>query len=128
MTSERLPRDIRDRLWWLTFSPLVWALHFLASYITTAIWCAKFSESDGAATEVRLAVAAYTAFALALIILIGTISFRRHRTGTGVPPHDDPTLIDQRRFLGFAAFLLSCLSGIATVFTALVYLLVGSCH
>ncbi|EMI17418.1 transmembrane prediction [Rhodopirellula maiorica SM1] len=106
--------------------PGVWAIHFLASYLTIAIWCAKFADETGNASPVRIAIAGYTILALAIIVVVGTIGYRKHRKG-GVPPHDKNTAGDHIRFTGQATFLLSLLSGVATIFTALVVVFIRSC-
>ena len=61
--TKDLPEK-RDPLWLLAASPLLWAIHFLVSYITAAIWCAKVVGRDGSLFEVRVAVACYTVAAL----------------------------------------------------------------
>ncbi|MEZ6090319.1 MAG: transmembrane prediction [Pirellulaceae bacterium] len=128
--DESKPEPIAwpDRLWWLTLAPGVWAIHFLATYLTCAIHCAKFADSDGDASEVRFIVAGLTLVAIGLISWVGGISHRRHRTGEATLPHDFDSQEDQRRFLGFAALLLSLLSGVATLFTAMVFIFLGTCH
>ena len=118
----------RDRLWWLVWSPVVWTVHFLACYITAAVFCAKFADGSEEAYPVRVAVAVYTLIALGLIALIGWLSFRRHMMGDAALPHDFDSEDDQKRFLGFSAFLLSLLSGVATVFTAMVFFFMDTCH
>ncbi len=115
-------------LWRLTFPPFVWVAHFLASYLTTAIYCAKFASLDGDAMPIRIAVAVFTVIALTLIVLIGVSSMRLHRLGDATLPHDDDTPRDEQRFLGFATLLLSILSGIATLYTALVFVIMETCH
>ncbi len=77
---------------------------------------------------VRIAVAIFTAIALTMIATIGVTSLRVHRMGHATLPHDDDTPRDEQRFLGFAALLLSILSGIATLFTALVFFFMETCH
>ncbi|TWT66514.1 transmembrane prediction [Allorhodopirellula solitaria] len=119
---------MKIKLWWLTFSPLCWAGHFLASYLTTAIYCAKFASPEGDALPVRIAVAVFTIVALSLITFFGVRSLRLHRRGDATLPHDDDTVDDEQRFLGFAALLLAILSGIATLYTALVFVLMETCH
>lgn len=116
------------KLWWLTFSPLCWAAHFLASYLTTAIYCAKFASEDRDASAVRVAVVVFTVVALSLIVAIGGTSYRMHRQGNSTVPHDDDTPQDEQRFVGFAAVLLSLISGIATLFTASVFIFMETCH
>ncbi|WP_372724532.1 transmembrane prediction [Novipirellula sp.] len=116
----------RNHILWLVVPPGVWAVHFLASYLTIAIWCAKFADESADATPVRIAVAIYTVLALAIIVGMGFLSYRQHRTG-GTAPHDEDTPGDHIRFTGQATFLLSLLSGVATFFTSLVVVFVGSC-
>ncbi|WP_442506049.1 transmembrane prediction [Novipirellula sp. SH528] len=116
----------RNHILWLVVPPSVWAIHFLASYMTIAIWCAKFADESGDATPVRIAIAAYTVVSLAIIVVMAGLSYRQHRKG-GNAPHDDDTYGDHVRFTGQATFLLSLLSGVATIFTALVVVFVGSC-
>ena len=126
-TEERLAEH-QESIWWLTVSPLVWAAHHLSSYITAAIWCAKAAGADGSATPVRWAVLVYTVIALSAIAWVGWRGYRHHRFGDPGLPHalDNPQ--DRYRFLGFATLLLSALSFVATTYTALVLVFIGSCY
>ncbi|MCG6154611.1 hypothetical protein [Rubinisphaera margarita] len=121
------PTEEQDRLWILFASPTIWAIHLLACYITAAIWCAKFGETDSAFTTVRIAFAVYTVLALAAIGWLGWTGYQQHRRVTDKTPHDDDTPLDRHRFLGFATLLLSGLSAIATIYVALVAVFIGSC-
>jgi hypothetical protein len=112
----------------LTISPALWAAHFLASYVTAAIWCAKFTDVDGSLDNARLAIGGYTVLALAGIGVTAWIGQRRHRHAGGDPPHDADSPQDRHRFLGFATLLLSALSAVATIFQALPALFFGSCR
>jgi hypothetical protein len=123
-----VPREHEESLWWLTVSPSIWAAHFLASYLTAAIWCAKAVPPGGPLAPVRTAIAAYTAVALAGIVATGWHGLRRHRLGTAARPHDVDTPGDRSRFLGFATLLLSGLSAVATVYVALVAVFVETCR
>lgn len=76
----------------------------------------------------RIAVAILTGLAIVMITFVAFISFRQHRMGDAPLPHDFDSQDDQQRFLGFAAFLLSLLSIIATLFTASVFVFLGACH
>lgn len=106
-------------------SPTIWAAHFLLSYITAAIWCAK----TGAPLDpVRVAIAVYTAIALAGIGFAGWRGLRRHKLGTATVPHDFDTPEDRHRFIGFATLLLSGLSAVATIYVALVAVFIETCH
>lgn len=115
-------------LWLLTIAPSVWAAHLLLSYITAAVWCARFVPSGGPLDSVRTAIVWYTALALVGIALIGWEGFRRHRhpsttlrTGgsTEATTHDLDSADDRRRFLGFATLLLSGLSALGVLYAAL---------
>ncbi len=122
-TAEKKPS-----LWLLVVSPATWAAHLLASYVTVAIWCAKIAaraESLGAA---RVAVAAYTAVALAVVIVTAIRGHRLHRAADPGPPHDDDSTVSRRGFMGLATLLLSLLSAVAIVYGALPIVYVGSCR
>lgn len=117
----------QETLWLLAFSPAIWAIHFSLSYATASVWCAKISGRDNPIDGALLAIAIYTALALAGIFIVGWLGYRRHRTGNGELPHDDDTPEDRTRFLGFATLLLSGLSAVATVFSAFVLFFFRSC-
>jgi hypothetical protein len=112
----------------LAASPVLWAAHFMLSYITAAIWCAKVAEPAGSLGGARVAIAIYTVLALSGIGYIGWLAFRRHSYGTAALPHDDDTPEDRHRFLGFATLLLSALSAVAVIYSALAAVFIGSCY
>lgn len=118
----------KDSLWFLIASPTIWATHFLLSYITAAIWCAKVADRFDSLAPVRWAIVAYTVAALVGIGINGWKALHRHRTGPGLLPHDSDTPADRHQFLGFATALLAGLSAIATVFAALVVLYFEDCR
>ena len=117
-----------ESLWILTASPVIWAAHFLASYITAAVWCAKVVGRTGPLGSVRLAIAVYTVVALVGIGLIGWRGFRKHDLGPANVPHGFDTPEDRHRFLGFATLLLSVLSAVATVYVALAAVFLRTCY
>jgi hypothetical protein len=117
-----------ESLWVLTVSPTIWAVHFLLSYISAAIWCEKVAGRDGGLEEIRLAITVYTALALVGIVIVGWRGFSRHRFGSTTGPHDFDTRESRHRFLGFATLLLSTLSAVATLYVALVVIFIRSCH
>jgi hypothetical protein len=120
--------ESRQSLWLLIVSPTVWAAHFLLSYVTAAIWCAKAAGSDASLRGVRVAIAVYTAIALGVIGVNGVDGLRRHRHGYETTTHDFDTPADRHRFLGFATLLLAGLSFVATVFVAVVVLFFEDCR
>jgi hypothetical protein len=118
----------RERLWVLVISPTIWAAHLMLSYITAAIWCAKFAARDGSIAPVRWAIAGYTAAALVGIALNGRSGLRRHRRGSESVPHDYDTPGDRHGFLGYATVLLAGLSAVAVLFAALVIVYFDDCR
>jgi hypothetical protein len=125
------PPEARENLWLLIVSPTIWAAHFLLSYITAAVWCAKFADGREAANTlgpVPWAIGVYTIAALAGIAINGRSGLRRHRFEDESLPHDFDTPGDRHRFLGFATVLLAALSAVATVFAALVIIFLKDCR
>ena len=116
----------RQHLLLLAASPTIWAAHFLASYLTAAVWCAKAGRLAGLG-GVRWAIAAFTLAALGGIAFVGLRGLRRHRYGSATVPHDVDTPEDRHRFLGFATVLLSALSVVAVIYVALPALFFGAC-
>jgi hypothetical protein len=117
----------QETLWLLAFSPAIWAIHFLLSYATASVWCAKISGRDNPIDGALLAILLYTVLALAGIVIVGSLGYRRHHLGNGDLPHDDDTPEDRTRFLGFATLLLSGLSAVATMFSAFVLFFFRRC-
>lgn len=125
--EDRLLPEGRASLWWLVAGPAIWAAHFLLSYVTAAIWCAKASRLAPLG-NVRLVLWTYTALALAAIAVCGWRGLRQHRWGAASLPHDDASAGDRHRFLGFTSFLLCGLAFVAVLYSALAIALVGSCR
>lgn len=121
----------QESVWWLTLAPSLWTVHFLASYLTAAIYCEKATiVPEGQSVDawpVQLAILIYTLLALPLICLVAWHGFERHTFDNAELPHDFDSSGDRHRFLGFATFLLAVLSAVATIFTGLVVVFVGSC-
>lgn len=118
----------KESLWRLVVAPTIWAAHLMLSYVTAAIFCAKYVPRDASLGPVRWAIAIYTVVALIGIAWNGWDGFRRHRRGGATLPHDDDTPADRHRFLGFATALLAALSAVATAYAALVIVFVRSCR
>lgn len=131
MTARSTSRGAPERplhLWGLAAAPTVWALHFLLSYGTAAVWCAKVAGRDASLAGARVAIAAYTVAALAAIGAVGWSGLRRHRLDGEPAPHDDDTPQDRHRFLGLATALLAALSAVATLYSALAVAFFRSCR
>lgn len=118
--------EANESLWWLAASPLIWAAHLLLSYGVAAVFCAKVAAAS--LWPVQLFIFALTAVALAGIALVGARGWRRHKLGGSPLPHDQDTPEDRYRFLGFASFLLSGISGIAVIYAVLPAVFIGSCR
>lgn len=123
----RHPRS-RGGLWRLAAGPAIWAVHFLLSYITVAIHCAKASTADAPLDDVGIALWTYTAVALVAIAVFGGFGWRQHRHEQSPLPHDAATPGDRHRFLGFATTLLCGLSFVAVVYAALAIAVFGTCR
>ncbi len=116
----------KHSLWRLGLSPAIWGIHFLLCYIAVALWCAKFPWID--LQNIRLLVFAFTLLA-SLIVGWGVVSgLFRHREGEGGLPHDDDSLEDRERFLGFTRFLISALSLVAILYTSYAIFIFRSCE
>lgn len=118
-----------ESIWLMVASPSIWALHFMACYLTGAIWCAKSEGADALLGPVRILIGIYTVVAILIITVVAWIGYQRHVSRSrSHGPHDADTPEDRHSFLGFATLLLSGLSLVATVFVALVALFIGSCR
>lgn len=125
-TQDELHEE-KESLWFLVAAPVIWAAHLLLCYGTAAVWCAKVVGYGGSLATTRMAIAIYTAVALAAIGAIGWVGYRRHRLGRADSPHDDDTPEDRHRFMGFATLLLASLSAVAVIYAALVAVFVDRC-
>jgi len=116
MANEQ--RVNRLGLWLIVTGPSVWALHFAACYGAAAIFCEK-AGGDGA-TGLRVLIGVLTLGALAVLagILIRTLR-QWGFLHDFVHQHDEDSSTARHRFIGHAAFLLSALSAIGVVYTAL---------
>lgn len=115
-------------LWFLIAAPIVWAVHFLLCYVLAAVYCEKAGAGFADLLPVRLAVAGLTVLALALVAATGWQAWRHWGFGANRPPHDAATVADRQRFLGYAALLVSALSFVSILFTALPALFITDCR
>ena len=108
-------------LWLLIAGPGIWIAHFLLSYVTASVYCAK-TAGIGLA-PVRLAVGAYTALALIGLVAAGVYATRRPEPGDAATGRQS-----RRRFIGSATVLLCGLGGLATMYVAIVALFFEGCR
>ncbi|WP_210163103.1 hypothetical protein [Salinarimonas rosea] len=128
---EEIPDELqarRETIFMIPAAPAIWAAHFLASYITAAIWCAKVAGRTGALDGARWLVAGYTGVALLAIAIVGIWGFRHHSYGDATVPHDFDTPADRHRFLGFSTLLLAALSFVAVLFVGMVVVFTETCR
>lgn len=119
-----IPKEI-ETLWTLFTAPAIWALHFLISYVSAAIWCAK--RGDEGFGLMQASIAAVTLLALGMIVLSAWLALRQWSFGRQAPPHDDATAGDRTLFQGFATLLLSGLSFVAVLYVALPLMFIRGC-
>ncbi|CAM8668853.1 MULTISPECIES: hypothetical protein [Sphingobium] len=114
---------LKVTLWTLIVPPILWAGHFLFSYLWAAISCAK----AGAFMTFPIVFVAGTLLALALIGLSGWIAWRQGGTPGSSAPHEDGTDIDRLRFIAKSTLLLAGLSFVGVLFTVLPVIFLRDC-
>jgi hypothetical protein len=117
-----------ESLWILAAAPMIWLLHFLLSYITGAIWCAKLTGADSSLGAARAVIAAYTAAALAGLAVVGWRGLRRWRRAGVTTSRELDAPEDRDRFLARTSLLLTGLAALAVVYAALVAVFIRSCR
>lgn len=122
-----VPKEI-ESLWTLFTAPVVWALHFLASYGSFAVYCAKADAAGPGFDMLRITLAAVTVLALAMIVVAAWLAWRQWGFGIHDPPHDRPTRTSRTLFQGFATLLLSGLSFAAVLYAALPLVFIEGCQ
>lgn len=117
----------RDSVWSLAIPPAVWAVHFLLSYLTAAIYCAKVATESGPSMTVQLMILGYTLLAMPLLWVCARPGMRDELAARSNPTYDEDTSQDRHRFLAFSQLLLASLSAVATLFTAMAAIFAGGC-
>nr|WP_277998608.1 hypothetical protein [Sphingomonas liriopis] len=115
---------MRVTLWTLIVPPTTWAAHFLFSYLWAAVSCARL----GMWARFPTAFVIGTVLALLVIVAAGVIAWQQARTPGTPAPHDSGTEIDRLRFVAYATLLLSALSFVAVVFTAMPVIVLSDCR
>lgn len=115
----------------ITFGPLVWALHFVASYAATAVFCAKVPQASEHLGLLRWGILGATVLALGVVAWLGWRSWTQWREGNedGFLDQDaDGSSEDRHQFLGHAALLLAVISFLGVIYTALPAIFSASCR
>ena len=126
-TLYRRAQQMRSTLWALILPPTVWAAHFLFCYIYAAVRCAKGGPGV-VIGDVRIAIAVATVLSLLVVLASGYVAWAKSRIEGDPPPHEESTDEDRVRFLAVSTLLLSALSFVAIVFTALPAFVFGDCR
>lgn len=116
-------------LWNVILAPIIWAAHFLFSYITVAIFCEKAGRGAELA-DVRILVAVATVLALAGIGWISHSLWQvRGRSLTDDDfefEHNAPE--ERHRFLSHVALMLCVLSAVAILYVAIPMAYLSTCR
>ena len=125
--SVKRVAEARQRLWIVPGPLVVWALHFMACYITAALWCGPAVPGGGSQAP-WLPFALYTVAALLAIGAIGWLGYRSHRLGDASAPHDADSPADRHRFIGLATLLIAGLAFVSVIYSAMAVFMVPTCQ
>jgi hypothetical protein len=116
-------------LWRVIVSPVIWAVHFLASYVTVAIYCEKAGRAAFLDPAV-IAVVVYTVVALAGIAWSTHALWRvRGRSLTDDDfEYEHNTPEERHRFLSHVALMLCVLSAVAVIYVAIPMIYLSTCR
>lgn len=116
-------------LWRILISPLIWAVHFLACYITVAVFCEKMGRA-AALGPAEIAVIVYTLLALAGIgwSTWGLWRVRGRSLTDNDFEYEHNTPEERHRFLSHVALILSVLSAVAIIYVAIPMIYLTSCR
>jgi hypothetical protein len=120
------PRHVHppESLWRLTAPPLVWAVHFAASYATVTLACGRWSSAPPAGPL----IATVTVGALAALAGCLRLGARGRPVLEPARALDDDTPADRAAFVATTNALLVLASGLAVLFVAAAVLLVPQCR
>lgn len=106
------------RLRHLLIAPGSWAMHFLLSYVSVAVICAKLAPGNGELWLLRPLLALYAIAALTLQASCALYARRALQEASEA----------QHGFLARLSLTLAGLSAVATVYTALPMFFIASCR
>ena len=129
MTESKHIIESRQPLWIIPGPLVIWATHFMLSYVTAALWCGKVGGGPLAPLGwARVAIGAYTVIALTAILVIGWMAYRAQAFGDSAAPHDADSPADRHRFVGYAALLIAGLSAVSVIYSAMAAVFVETCQ
>ena len=127
MIPSKATAESRQAVWIIPGPLVIWATHFMLCYVTASLWCGRVGGNPATLSSARIAIAIYTAVALALVAVIGWKGYRAHRAGA-TAPHDADSSEDRHRFIGFAALLIAALSTVAIIYSSLAAVFIRTCE
>ncbi len=135
MSDDPITREVRREtgsgtdLWRVIVSPIIWALHFVASYVTVAVYCEKAGR-DAALAPAEIAVIAYTVGALAGIgwSTVGLWRVRGRSLTDDDFEYEHNVPEERHRFLDHVALMLCVLSAVAVLYVAIPMLYLSNCR
>lgn len=127
-SRKEMPQEEDESLWWLSAPPGIWLVHFLACYITTALWCEKIAGRVSELGVLRWLVLLFTLAALYGLALLTRRAYLRFKPHAGDPPLESDTPESRHRFLGFAGLLLSAMSVLGVLYVVLPFLVGVTCR
>ena len=115
----------RNSLLNLISAPVIWAIHFLLSYVIVSLACAGADSGTWIAgiTALQAGIGALTLAAVALLVYIGIVNYDKWRRAPATPVAGD----DMSRFLALASMLLCGLSAIAVIWVAFPVFMLSPC-
>ena len=133
--SEPITSEVRREtgsgtdLWRIIVAPTIWAVHFLASYVTVAVYCEKAGRT-AALDPALVAVVVYTVAALAGIAWSSRTLWRvRGRSLTDDDfEYEHNTPEERHRFLSHVALMLCVLSAVAVIYVTIPMLYLSTCR
>ncbi len=116
-------------LWRIIVAPTIWAVHFLASYVTVAVYCEKAGRA-AVLDPALIAVVVYTLAALAGIAWTSRALWRvRGRSLTDDDfEYEHNTPEERHRFLSHVALMLCVLSAVAVMYVTIPMLYLSTCR
>ncbi len=120
------PRVIdQGSIWIMAAAPTLWAVHFVASYVVAAVWCAKIGPS---LVEPRWIIAWSGLACIAVILWLGITAFRRYGGRFAVFEEiTESSEAGRDRFVGHVSLLLCVLSAVAIGFTVIPGFVFAAC-
>lgn len=125
MTRET---ETGHNLWRLLVPLAIWALHFLACYITAAVLCAKHPQTaDLSSLRYLIIFITFLATAAVASIVVSTLRIWRFSMD-GDLDYDHDTPEERHRFLAHVTLMLCALSIIGILYVAVPAAIIGTCR